>query len=203
MALAQIDLPTRFWRQGQIHRTTTGGLMYFLSGLFIIACLVLGASFCVLLITGTPFRNEREFGSLLTGHKTYTVERFTVGISTSILGTAWLVAWIYILSQPWAPLKVEFEPLSLAILSQIVASVGLLVAGVGIFRKWRRRKGIYLASMVLMISSILISALIYVPVQSPRSDLIYFFGVLTLVIGGFFTAAVYFVDRFNHNFESF
>lgn len=177
--------------------------MYFLSALFIIASLIIGVSFCILLITGTPFRSGKEFELIRSGHKAYTVERFTVGISTSVLGISWLIAWIYVLSQPWAPFKIEFEALSLAILTQLVASVGLLVAGVGIFRRWRKRKGIYLTSLVLMISSILISSLIYVPSQSPRSDLIYFFGGLTLVIGGFFTAAVYFVDRFNHNFESF
>lgn len=66
--------------------------MYFLIELLIFNMLVLGANFCFLLVEGKPFHKGKEFAPVHAGRRTYTAERFAVGVSTSVIGVSWLAA---------------------------------------------------------------------------------------------------------------
>lgn len=175
--------------------------MTFLYGLLIFNMLVLGANFCFLLIGGYPFRRGKEHAPVHFGHKTFSVELFAVGISVSVLGLSWLVAWVYFLVQGWDSFVAQFNFLLLHVVLQFLSAVALMVAGIAIFRKWRRFKGIFLTSMATLIGSIFLALLVYGPTGHGESVFMYLFGVWTLVVGGVFTTAVYFLDRLLHDWD--
>ncbi len=137
--------------------------MYFLIGLFIFMTLVIGANFIFLLIGGTPFHKGAEREPVHAGRRTYTVEKFAVGVSTGAFGICWLVAWAYFLITGWASFIAQFDSLILHVALQLFASLGLLVASVGIFWQWKRSKAIFLMSMATLVLSLIIAIFIYGP----------------------------------------
>lgn len=175
--------------------------MYFLIGLLIFNMLVLGANFCFLLIGGTPFHKGPEFAPVHLGRKSYTVERFTVAVSVSVLGVSWLAAWTYFMIVRWDSFIIQFDALLLHVALQLLSAVGLITAGVAIFRKWRRFRGIFLTSISVLVGSIGIALVIYGPRGHGDPIFMYLFGMWTLVIGGVFTTAVYFFDRLVHDWD--
>jgi hypothetical protein len=173
--------------------------MYFLIGLIIFNVLVLGANFCFLLIGGTPWHKGDEFSPVHMGKRTFTVERFAVGVSTSVFGISWLFAWAYFLIVGWDSFMAQFNSLFLHVALQFVASAGLMLAGVSIFRQWERSKGIFLTSMGLLVGSIVLAIAVYGPQGHGSQMFMYLIGAWTLVVGGYFTTAVYLLDRLVQN----
>ncbi|PIS10780.1 MAG: hypothetical protein COT73_07645 [Bdellovibrio sp. CG10_big_fil_rev_8_21_14_0_10_47_8] len=172
--------------------------MYFFIGLFIFMALVLGMNFCFLLIGGVPFHKGAEFSPVRVGQRTYTVERFAVGVSTSVFGIGWLASWFYFLISKWSSFMVQFDTLILHVSLQFIASVGLILSGVAIFKQWKRRNGIFLTSMIILFGSIGVAILVYGPRGHGESIFMYLLGMWTLVIGGFLTAGTYLLDRLIH-----
>ena len=169
--------------------------MYFLIVLLIFTTLIIGANFCFLLIGGTPFHKGGEFAPVKMGQRTYSVGRFAVGVSTSVFGASWLVAWLYFLFTGWDSFISQFGTLVLHVALQFISAIGLSIAGVGIFLQWKRSNGIFLTSMATLLGSTGVAILVYGPRGHGVSIFMYLFGAWTLVVGGFFTVAVYLVDR--------
>lgn len=175
--------------------------MYFLIGLFIFMVAVIGMNFCFLLIGGTPFHKGEEFAPVKMGKRTYTVEKFAVGVSTSVFGVCWLAAWFYFLFTGWDSFVAQFDSLILHVVLQFIASIGLIVSGVGIFRQWKRSKGIFLTGMITLFVSVGIAVAIYGPRGHGDPIFMYLLGMWTLVVGGFLTAGTYLLDRLLHDWD--
>ena len=178
-----------------------GEFMYFLIGLFILTTLILGINFCFLLVGGTPFDKGEESAPVMIGHRKYSVGRFAVGVSTSVFGASWLVAWSYFLLTGWDSFVAQFADLITHVVLQFLSSLGLLVAGIGIFKQWKRSKGIFLISMATMMASIGVSIVVYGPRGHGDPIFMYLLGAWTVVVGGFFTVIVYFIDRLKNEFD--
>ncbi|MGE4133853.1 MAG: hypothetical protein AB7F86_19610 [Bdellovibrionales bacterium] len=169
--------------------------MYFLIGLMIVTVLIIGANFCILLSGGIPFRGTAEFAPVKIGSRSYSVERFVMGTSTSVFGISWLVAWAYFLSVGWSSFTSNMGFLFWHVILQFLAASGLLVAGIGIFKQWRRSTGLFLGSMGLLVFSVGVAIVIYGPVGHGEPVFMYLFGIWTFVVGGIFTTAVLIFDR--------
>lgn len=172
--------------------------MYFLIALFIFTTLIIGANFCFLLIGGTPFSKGQEGENIKMAKRTYTVERFAVGVSTGAFGLSWLIAWLYFLISGWDSFMANYGILISHVALQLFAAIGLMVAGIGIFRQWKRIKGIFLTSMGILVVSVSIAVIGYGPIGHGEPMFMYMLGIWTLVIGGFFTTAVHLLDRLMH-----
>jgi hypothetical protein len=170
--------------------------MGFMVGLLILNVLVLGANFCFLLIGGTPWQKGEEFAPIHFGKRTYTVERFAVGVSTSVFGASWLIIWFYFLIVGWDSFMAQFSSLVFHVGLQLIASIGLIAAGIAIFKQSKRNKGIFLMSMGTLVISILYAIFMYGPRGHGQPEFMYVVGALTLVVGGFLTTGIYFLDRF-------
>lgn len=175
--------------------------MYFLIGLFIFTVAVIGMNFCFLLIGGTPFHKGEEFAPVKLGKKTYTVERFAVAVSTSVFGASWLVAWFYFLFTGWDSFVSQFDSLIFHVVLQLIASLALIFAGVGLFKKWKRRKGIFLIGMAALFVSVIIAMVVYGARGHGEPIFMYLLGAWTLVVGGFLTVATYLLDRLLHEWD--
>lgn len=169
--------------------------MYFLMGLMIVTMLVVGANFCVLLIGGHPFRQAKESAPIGIGNKSYSVERFAIGVSTSVFGISWIVAWAYFLSTGWSAFSSNFGFLFWHVLLQFLAALGLLLSGIGIFKKWKRSTGLFLGSMGLLVFSVGVAIAIYGPSGHGEPVFMYLFGMWTMVVGGVFTTAVLLLEK--------
>jgi hypothetical protein len=169
--------------------------MYFLIGLLIFTTLIIGVNFCFLLIGGTPFHKGEEFAPVHLGRRTYTVERFAVGVSTATFGLAWLVAWAYFLVTGWESFMSQFSSLIIHVVLQFLAAVGLLIAGIGIFRQNKHSTGIFSISMVLLVGSLFVAIVFYGPRGHGEPVFMYLFGFWTLVVGGFFTTVVFLLEK--------
>lgn len=184
-----------------LFKGSLGTDMYFLIGLFIFIILVIGMNFCFLLIGGVPFHKGKEFAKVKMGMKSFTVERFAVGVSTSVFGFGWLVGWIYFLISGWDSFVVQIDALISHVLLQLVASVSLIVSGIGIFKQWKRSNGIFLTSMGILFGSVGISLIAYGPRGHGEPLFMYLFAVWTLVVGGFLTIAAYLLDKLVHEWD--
>jgi hypothetical protein len=169
--------------------------MYFLVGLMIVTMLVMGANFCILLSGGIPFRRGTEFGPIGIGGKSYSVERFVMGMSTSVFGLSWFAAWGYFLLVGWSSFASNWSFLIWHVALQLLAAAGLLAAGIGIFKKWKRSTGLFLASMGLLLFSVGVAIVIYGPRGHGEPVFMYLFGIWTLIVGGVFTTAVLIFDK--------
>jgi phosphate starvation-inducible membrane PsiE len=169
--------------------------MYFLIGLFIFMTLVIGLNFIFLLIGGTPFHKGAEGEAIRSGKRTYTVEKFAVGVSTGAFGLCWLAAWFYFLITGWDSFILQFESLIFHVVLQFFVSLGLITASIGIFRQWKKSKNVFLVSMVTLIVSLVIAILVYGSRGHGDPIFMYLLGLWTLVIGGFFTTGVFALDR--------
>jgi hypothetical protein len=152
-------------------------------------------NFCFLLIGGTPFHKGAEGASVTVGKRAYTVERFVVAVSTSVFGIVWLAAWIYFLVSGWNSFIAQFSSLIVHVVLQLVVALALVIAGLGIFRQWKRSKGVFLISMVLLVGSVGLAIVVYGPRGHGDPIFMYLFGVWTFVVGGFLTTATYLLDR--------
>lgn len=175
--------------------------MYFLIALFFLSTLIIGANFCVLLIGGLPFRGGKEFAPLKIGDRIYSVERLSVGVSTIVFGVSWLIAWFGFIAISWDSFILQFSTVIFHVVLQLAASLGLIIAGVGIFKQWQNSKGLFLLSMVTMVGSIGVAILLHGPSGHGEPNLMYLFGIWTIVVGGVFTVIIYFIDRFKNNFS--
>lgn len=175
--------------------------MYFLIGLFIFMVAIIGMNFCFLLIGGTPFHKGEEFAPVKMGKRTYTVERFAVGVSTSVFGVSWLAAWLYFLFTGWDSFVAQFDSLILHVALQFIASIGLIVSGVGIFRQWKRSERIFFTGMITLLVSVGIMFAIYGPRGHGDRTIMYLLGMWTLVVGGFLTTATYLLDRLVNDWD--
>lgn len=175
--------------------------MEILIGLMIVNVLVLGGNFCLLLVGGLPSKSKKEFSPVKMGSRTYSVERFAVGISTSTLGLTWLVAWIYFMTTRWDQFMAQAGALWPHVTLQLFASLGLIVAGYAIFKQWRRYKGIFLTSMGLLVGSLIIAMSMYGPQGHGSMTFMFLLGAWTLVIGGVFTTATFLLDRLVHELD--
>lgn len=169
--------------------------MNFIIGLIIFNVLVLGANFCFLLSGGPPWRKGEEYEPIRMGGKSFSVEKFAVGVSTSVIGFSWLVAWGYFLAVGWNSFLAQIETLWFHVATQFLASAGLVVAGYAIFRQWKRSTGIFLASMGLLVASVLIALVIYGPRGHGNPAFMYMVGMWTLVVGGYLTTATFLLDK--------
>jgi len=172
--------------------------MYFLIGLLIFTTLVIGLNFCFLLIGGTPFHKGKEFAPVRMGGRTFTVERFAVGVSTSVFGVSWLVAWTYFLLTQWGSFVAQFQVLALHVGLQFAAGVGLLFAGIAIFKQWKKSNQVFFVSMAILVGSILVALGLHGPTGHGDPVFMYLFAAWTLVVGGIFTMAVFLLDQMLH-----
>lgn len=172
--------------------------MYFIIGLIIFTTLVIGMNFCFLLIGGTPFHKGPEFAPVRMGGRTYTVERFAVGVSTIVFGAVWLVAWSYFLITGWNPFLAQFSTLIWHVAFQFAASIALIFSGIGIFRQWKKSNGVFWVGISTLVGSVMFSIIVYGPRGHGDPVFMYLFAVWTLVVGGFLTAATYLLDRLVH-----
>ncbi len=176
--------------------------MNVLIGIIIFNTLVLGINFCFLLVGGPPWHKGPEFEPVKMGKRTYSVERFTVGVSISVLGASWLAAWVYFMIASEQSLAVLLSNHFLHIFLQLVASISMITAGIGIFRQWNRNKGIFLMSMGIFVGSTLFAIFLYGPVGHNTSPMfMYLLAIWTLVFGGIFTTATYLLGRLIHNYD--
>jgi hypothetical protein len=173
--------------------------MAFMIGLMVFTVLLIGANFCFLLIGGFPWQKGEEFAPVHLGNRTYTVEKFAVGVSTSVFGATWFAAWTYFLIIGWDSFIPQVSTLIFHVALQFFAAVGLIVSGIGIFMQWKRSKGIFLSSMGILVGSILLAITIYGPRGHGSSVFMYLLAAWTLVVGGFLTTGTYFLDRFTHS----
>lgn len=169
--------------------------MYFLMVLFIITVGVIGMNFCFLLIGGTPFHKGEEFAPVKMGRRTYTVERFAVGVSTSVFGVTWLLAWIYFMITGWDSFIAQIGPLFFHISMQLIASIALTISGVAIFRQWKNTNALFFGGMMVLFVSVASAILVYGPRGHGEPMFMYLLGMWTLVVGGFLTTAAYLLDR--------
>jgi len=175
--------------------------MKFIIGLFIFNALVLGLNFAILLTGGIPRNKGEKFDRIMIGKKIYTVERFAVGVSTSVLGTSLLLAWIYFMLIGRQSFIAQFNQLIIHVTLQLITSLSMIVAGVGIFAQWRRNKGIFLASTALLSISMIEAIVYYGPRGHGNPMVMYMIGMLTLVVGGGYTMAAYLLGRLIHNYD--
>lgn len=175
--------------------------MNFLIGLIIFNVLVLGANFCFLLIGGTPWHKGEESASVHLGKRTFTVERFSIGVTTSVLGISWLAAWVYFMIVGWDSFLTKFDTLIFHVALQFLASIGLIISGVATFRQWKLSKGIFLSSMGLLTGSIFIAIAIYGPRGHGNPVFMYLIGAWTLIVGGYLTTATYLLGRLVHKYD--
>ena len=173
----------------------------FLFSLLVIISLILAANFCFLLI-GRPFwQKGGEFKPIKLGQKSFTSEKFAVGVSTGVIGLGWLVAWFYFMFIQGESFVNHFRSLWFHVLLQLVASVALIVASVAIFLKWPNRKKLFFVAMGTLVASIFIALVTYGPRGHGEPIFMYLIGVWTLVVGVAFTAGVYFFDYLVHEYE--
>jgi hypothetical protein len=158
-------------------------------------------NFCFLLVGGTPFYRSKEFAPIEMGKKTYTVENFTVAVSTSVFGVSWLVAWLYFLTTNWDSFISQFDSLILHVVLQFITSIALIVSGIGLFKQWKRSKGIFLTAMITLFASVGIALTSYGPRGHGEPTLMYLLGICTLVVGGFLTAGTYLLDGLVHDWD--
>ncbi len=175
--------------------------MEFLIVLLILNAIILGANFSFFLVGGLPFQKDRERAPLHMGKKRYSVERLAVGISTSTLGVSWLVAWVYFMMSRWDSFVIQFDTLLLHVSLQLLAALILILAGIALFGKWKRSRGIFLTSMALLMGSIVLAIAIYGPRGHGSPLFMYLFGMSTLVVGVMFTTAAYLLGRLLHDWD--
>ena len=180
--------------------------MYFLIGLLIFNMLVFGINFCFLIIGGTPFKTkgeslEQDDELIHAGNKTYTAQRFSVGVSILVLGFSWFVAWLYFLITGWESFLANMSSLMPHVLLHLISSALLVIAGIAVFKKWKRNKGIMLFSVGVLLFNIIISITIYGPEGHGNALFMYLFAMWTFIVGGVFTTGTYFLDRLVHEAE--
>jgi hypothetical protein len=176
--------------------------MSFFMGLMIINFLVLGANFCFLLVGGTPWKKGEETDPVQLGRRSYSVEIFSVGVTTSVLGVSWLVAWFYFLSTGWDSFIGQVNSLLLHVILQLAAALGLILAGVAIFRKWKSFKPIFFTSMGVLVGSLLMSLFFYGARGHGEPVFMYLIAAWTFAIGGILIIAVLLLDRMVHGEEN-
>jgi hypothetical protein len=172
-------------------------------GVMIFNMLVLGMNFCFLLVGGTPWHKGPEFEPVKLGKRTYTIERFTVGVSVTTLGISWFIAWFYFVLSSDKSISVLLSSHFLHISLQFATSIIMIVAGIGIFKQWSKNKGIFLTSMSLFVGSTLFSLFNYgfVGHGNITPVFMYLLTIWTLVFGGFLTMAVYLLGRMIHDWD--
>lgn len=119
----------------------------------------------------------------------------------TVLGISWLSTWIYFMIDRWGSFVAQWESLLLHVVLQLFSSLGLIVAGFAIFKQWKSFRTFFLASIVLLVGSIGVSIAVYGPRGHGEPIFMYLFGLWTLVIGGVFTTAVYFLDQLIHDWD--
>lgn len=160
----------------------------------------MGLNFCFLLIGGTPFqKSKEEFPTITAGKRKFSVERFTVGVATIAFGFGLTVAWIYFMILGWDSFITQASILLPHVLTQLFAGIALFTAGLGIFRQWRRSNGIFWTAMGLLLLSLVLAFLLYGPRGHGEPTFMYLFGAWIFVIGGFFTTAVFLLDRIKND----
>jgi hypothetical protein len=175
--------------------------MNFVVGLIIFNMLVLGINFCFLLIGG-PWQKGENFQNVKVAKKVYTIERFTVGVSISILGLSYLVVWLYFMFAAAESFSFLLNRHFVHILLQLIASLTMIIAGVGIFRQWRRNKAIFLTSVTILMLSTIFALSFYGPSgHAVPSELMVAFSLWVFIFGGILTTATYFLGRLIHNYD--
>ena len=163
--------------------------------------LVLGANFCFLIIGGTPLKKEGEQERIHMGHKTYSPQRFAVGVSILVLGVSWLAAWFYFLISGWNSFLASLSSLLPHVSLQFISSILLIIAGIGVFKKWKHNRGFMLSSIGVLLFSIIIAITMYGPEGHGSPMFMYLFAIWTFVVGGVFTTGTYFLDRLVNDWE--
>lgn len=175
--------------------------MNFFLGLILFNVIILGLNFCFLLIGGIPFRRGAESSPVHWGNRTFNVERFSVGVTTSVLGFSWLLAWFYFLLVGWESFMAQFQSLIVHVTLQLAAALGLVIAGVGIFWQWKHYNRVFLASMGVFMGSTVWAILVFGPQGHGSPLFMTLLTALTFAVGGFLTTATYLLDRVVHEFD--
>lgn len=164
-------------------------------GLLFVNMFVLGASFCFFLIGGLPFRKSAEHAPIRVGENRYSVEMLILAISICAFGFSWFLAWTYFLIERWPYFYEQQGYIVAHLILQFATATGLLVAGYGIFRKWKHFKGIFLISVAILLASLGYSIIIFGPQGYGGPLATYFFAIWFIAIGGAFVTALYLFDR--------
>jgi hypothetical protein len=196
------------WVTGHCMRRFVARTLLFLKGMFFLLALmfinmvVLGVSFCIMIIGNFPGDERREFAPILIGNRKYALHRFMIGVATSVLGMSWLVAKIYYyFAQPQTAAS-DWTTLTFNIVLPALASMGLLLAGWALLHQWKRNKAIFMGSSGFLVASALFSILLYRTV--PRDGLVtvmYVVDAWTMIVGGAFTTSVFFTERLIRGYD--
>ncbi len=173
--------------------------MYFLMGLFALTVLIIGINYCVLLIGGVPFQSGAEFKNIKFGHKTYTVERLTVIVSSFIFGLSGFFVWTHFLFTKWDSIFYIDRSLILLIALHYVASIALVTSSIGLTLQWRIRTKMFWISMGALLTSCL-GLILALSCHGERCEpmFLYLFSASALVIGGFLATVTYLLDGWLH-----
>ena len=174
--------------------------MALLFGLFIIMALILGANFCFLLIGDNPFQKNHKIDTQKIVRLSYSVEKFTVGITTIVFGLSSLALWVYFLIVGRESFYTQNSLLISHIGLQFISVIVLIFSGIGIMRNWKKSKAVFLISMAVLFMSIGISVYIFGPSEQSEPLFMYLLSLLILVIGGFLTLGTYFFDKFIYGY---
>ena len=177
--------------------------MNFLMGLLIFTTSIIILSFCFLLIGGVPWRKKgHDFDPILVGSKNVTIEGFSVAFSTIVIGTSWLLAWIYFMYNGWTRFLSRVDILLfLHVAFQLISALAMIIAGFGIFREWKRHKGFFVVSMGLLLFSNFYAFALYGPVGHGNNVVMYAIGIWVLIFGGLYTSATFLIGRFIHYYD--
>lgn len=175
--------------------------MYVLIGIIILTMAALGINFCFLMVGGPPWHKGEEHEPVKIGNRTYSIERFSVGVSVSVLGLGWLGVWLYFMITGWDSFTAQLSGLLFHVLLNLAVALSLIFAGIATFRQWKRHKGVLLASLALLMGSILLSIAVYGARGHGTPIFMWLFAAWTFVVGGIFTLATYVMGRLFHYYD--
>lgn len=175
--------------------------MSFFIVLFIFLAVLLGANFCILLAGGIPFKKGVDFKILKFGKRYYSDEMFAIGVSIFVFGAGWLSTLIYLLATGWDAMANHLDSIIVHVVLQFASAVALVISGVAIFAKWKRRKELFLTSAVILFGSLAISLFAVGPKGNDDATFLYHFGLLSFVAAGFLSVGTFLLDRVVKSFS--
>lgn len=167
----------------------------YLATLLTFMIIIVFINFVFLLVgSRSKMRKQTEEVLIRIGSSSYSLEKFVIGVSTSVFGIVWFFAWMYFLSNNWNSFWSQRSWLSLHVALQLLTSIILFFSGVSVFREWKGSRGLFLFGMLLLIGSVAIALLIYSSHASEGQLYMYLLAGLTLVLFAFLILAFRILD---------
>jgi len=166
--------------------------MNIMTTIIVVGTILLAANLIVGLV---GWSRKTGFAPVHIGTREIPTENFLIGGTLVIMGSLWLVAWVYLLSSGWEAFAADWMRHVLHVILQVATGIGLFMSGLMVFNKSPKWRASYSSAIAILVISIASSLLMYGAAGHGTSAFMTTFAVFSFVMAAFMAFGYYIIDR--------